>query len=61
MTSVSGVDFETAWRNRVESKVPELGVAAPIIGKAELIVNKRASARLKDLLDVKDLEAGRMR
>jgi len=31
MTSVSGVEFEAAWKNRIEAKVPSLDVEAMII------------------------------
>lgn len=55
MTSISGVDsFEVAFRNRVEATVQ--GVTAPVLGRLELIANKRASGRTKDLVDLEWLE-----
>jgi hypothetical protein len=60
-TSISGVEFEAAWPNRIEANIPQLNVPAPIIGRKDLVANKRASARPKDLLDIDDLEAGRMK
>jgi hypothetical protein len=45
----------------MEANVPELNMPAPVIGRADLITNKKASARPKDLLDAADLEAGRMK
>ena len=58
ITVISGVTFEAAWPNRITTTDPETGVQYPVIGKAELIVNKRASARPQDLLDADNLERG---
>lgn len=52
LTSITGVEFDAAWPNRVESSIPELQDMAPVIGRHELIVNKQATGRPKDLLDV---------
>ncbi len=54
ITSVSGVSFEEAWPSRVGFDFA--GVAANVIGRAELIRNKRAAGRLKDLADIERLE-----
>lgn len=55
MTSISGVDsFDVAFRNRVDATVQ--GVTAPVLGRLELIANKRASGRSKDLVDLEWLE-----
>jgi hypothetical protein len=50
LTSVSGVSFARAWKNRV---IVELaGLDVPVIGRAELIANKRAAGRDKDRFDL---------
>lgn len=54
ITSIDGVDFETAWRGRVQTIVD--GVVVPFLGREELIANKLAAARPKDLADVAALE-----
>lgn len=50
LTSISGVTFREAWSSRlvVESALGAL----PLIGLAELKLNKAASGRTKDLLDL---------
>lgn len=54
LTGVSGVTFATAWANRLEAPIE--GVRVPIIGLSDLIANKRATGRLKDLADVEGLD-----
>lgn len=54
LTEISGVTFEEAWPNRLV--VQNYGRTYSVIGKAELIRNKRAAARPKDLVDVENLE-----
>jgi predicted nucleotidyltransferase len=54
MTSISGVDFVTAWANRVEMQYD--GLIIPVIGLKELIANKAASGRPKDAIDLKLLK-----
>lgn len=49
LTSVTGVDFVDAWPNRLVTEVD--GLKANIIGRAELLQNKLASGRPKDLVD----------
>lgn len=55
MTSVDGVTFEDAWAGRRRVKIGELNV--PVLGRTELIANKRASGRPKDLADIAILES----
>ncbi len=50
LTSISGVDFDTAWASRVETEWD--GVPVFILGLADLRANKRASGRYKDLADL---------
>lgn len=56
MTSISGVNFAEAWERRITVTIADLTV--PVIGRADLIRNKRASGRTRDLGDVEDLERG---
>jgi len=53
MTGVSGISFEEAWVERVEDLFEDVRV--PFIGRADLIRNKRASGRTKDLADLEAL------
>jgi hypothetical protein len=50
LTSVSGLSFADAWPNRIQASFG--GLQCPVIGLNDLITNKRASARPKDLADV---------
>lgn len=50
LTSITGVDFDQAWENKIEIQVNELSVFC--IGKQELIQNKNLLARPQDLADV---------
>lgn len=50
LTSISGVDFEQAWQGRVRRSVGGLELA--FLGRADLVANKRATGRPKDLLDL---------
>jgi hypothetical protein len=54
LTEITGVDFELAWRERSQFELATRSV--PVIGRAHLIANKRASARPQDLADVEALE-----
>jgi hypothetical protein len=54
LTDIAGVDFETAWGNRDRFELEEREV--PILGRAQLLVNKRAAGRPQDLVDVDALE-----
>ncbi|MEO0475025.1 MAG: nucleotidyltransferase [Planctomycetota bacterium] len=53
-TLVHGPSFDQAWANR---KLIEIdGMSVPVIARADLIVNKRATGRPQDLLDADQLE-----
>jgi hypothetical protein len=54
MTDISGVSFDEAWQKRVTHAVGSRAV--PFLGREELIRNKRACARSKDLADLEMLE-----
>ena len=56
MTSIDGVDFETAWSGRLVATFGDHEVG--FLGRQELIMNKRASGRPKDLADIALLEEG---
>ena len=51
----TGVDFETAWMERVVHRVDTLDL--PFMGREALLRNKRATGRTKDLADVEILGA----
>jgi hypothetical protein len=53
MTSVTGVTFEEAWQTRCLGKLD--GIAVDFIGRGELIRNKEATGRPKDLIDAIEL------
>ncbi len=53
MTSIDGVDFDTAWGEKVMIRVD--GIDVPTISRRTLMVNKRASGRPQDLADVSRL------
>jgi len=55
LTSISGVDFDSAWETRVEIIMDEQPVT--MIGWDELLRNKRAAGRPKDLADLEKLLA----
>lgn len=54
LTSIMDVSFEEAWRNHSEMNYGEQRV--PLIGRRELIRNKRAVGRPQDLVDAAELE-----
>ncbi len=54
MTRISGVDFAGAWSRRVQASFDD--VAAPVLGRQDLLANKRATGRLQDLADIESLE-----
>lgn len=50
---ISGVEFDQAWKRRVEAVVDEpTGLKAFVISAQDLIANKKAFGRLYDLADV---------
>ncbi|MGB8096437.1 MAG: hypothetical protein WCF17_04720, partial [Terracidiphilus sp.] len=56
LQQVSGLDFDTAWKHRLEGFIDEY-TPAFVISRDDLIRNKLASGREQDLLDVKRLRA----
>lgn len=55
LTVVSGLDFDSAWINRIALTIED--VTFPVIGRADLITNKRATGRARDFADIAGLEA----
>ena len=53
LTDVTGLAFEVAWDARVVHQIDALEV--PFIGREDLIRNKRATGRYKDLGDIEAL------
>lgn len=53
LTFLSGMDWATATAHKVSDEID--GVPVFVIGKADYIVNKRASGRAKDLADIEAL------
>jgi hypothetical protein len=52
---IDGVDFDEAWK---EHKLVEIaGITVPVIGKNDLLLNKKAAGRPKDLNDVLWMES----
>jgi hypothetical protein len=54
LTSITGVSFEEAAASRIFVDVA--GMSLPVLGRAALLKNKRATGRPKDLLDADALE-----
>lgn len=59
LTAIDGVSFERAWTSRADATYGDEHMW--VIGIDALIDNKRAAARERDLLDVRDLERRRNR
>lgn len=55
LTAIDGVDFEDAWRERVEVDVE--GVRVPVISREHLLRNKQATGRPRDRADADWLES----
>lgn len=55
LTSIDGVTFDTAWKNRAVGVVENVKI--PVLDRSALLRNKRAAGRPKDLVDVQILEA----
>jgi hypothetical protein len=53
MTSVTGLEFDTAWPNRIMATFGDVDV--PVLGLDDMRTAKRAAGRLKDLADLEEL------
>ncbi len=54
LTKIDSVSFDDAWPNRIS--VNWDGLEIPVIGRTDLIRNKRSTGRTKDLADAEQLE-----
>ena len=54
ITSIAGVIFDSAWKNKVEGKYGD--IPCFFISKEDLILNKEKAARPLDITDVKKLK-----
>ena len=50
LTQLTGVDFASAWPHRITGTYAQIHF--PVIGRDQLIQNKRATGRPKDLVDL---------
>jgi hypothetical protein len=59
LNSITGVSFPDAWNSKVDEKITVDNAAYPVylIGLSELIKNKKAVQRYKDLDDLKYLKS----
>src|SRR5512147_2030067 len=56
MTTLTGLEFEACWPRRAMHAVGQDIV--PFLGREDLLANKRATGRAKDLADIETLERG---
>lgn len=57
LSAVDGVDFDSAWEQRIEGLVdPASGLKANFISREDLIASKIAAGRLRDLADVEEIK-----
>lgn len=57
LTAIDGISFNEAWPNRVASVIGKVPI--DVIGRDDLMRNKRATGRAQDLADLERLEADR--
>ncbi len=50
ITQIDGVEFEDAWREHKTVEIENLQI--PVIGKTQLLINKKSTGRAKDRNDV---------
>jgi hypothetical protein len=50
LTSIDGVEFDMAWKNRITITIADMEL--PVLSKAELLQNKLAANRDKDKSDI---------
>ena len=55
MTDIDGVVFSECWPRRMELFMDEVKV--PVLGREDLMTNKKASGRLQDLADLEKLRS----
>jgi hypothetical protein len=57
LTAIDGVEWDPAWNRRQTQRLAGLDV--PVLGRDDLIRNKRATGRDQDLTDARRLEGDR--
>lgn len=55
ITEIAGVRFEDAYPKRITANLE--GISVPVIGRRDLVANKRAAGRPQDLVDVEWLDS----
>jgi hypothetical protein len=55
LQGIEGVEFDDAWSRRVEMTVED-GLTAPYLSLEDLLHNKKAVGRPKDIADIHDLQ-----
>lgn len=55
LTGLSGIEFEEAWPRRIVLDLD--GTQAPVLGREDLVRNKRATGRPRDLADLDSLDS----
>ncbi len=60
LTSISGVEFDLAWDQRKITLLDDK-IEVAVLGREQLLVNKLASGRPKDLVDAALVERARMK
>ncbi len=56
LTSITGVVFDDAWNNRINVEID--GISLPVLGRDDLLRNKKATGRPRDDVDARTLEDG---
>jgi len=54
LTTIAGVTFDQAWRNRVAESMNDIPIN--VIGREDLVRNKQAAGRDRDLKDLQAIE-----
>ncbi|MFC1657070.1 hypothetical protein ACFL2P_00655 [Candidatus Moduliflexota bacterium] len=55
LTSISGVDFDSAWGNRDTVEIE--GLKIPVLSREDLVHNKKAFGRPQDIADLQRLDS----
>lgn len=50
LTTISGVQFEDAWKNRLTVEIE--GISVTVLGLQDLLLNKQSTGREKDAADI---------
>jgi hypothetical protein len=56
LTQLKGLEFSQCYSRRLEVYLSGLELTISVLGKEDLLMNKRQVGRLRDLADVEDLE-----